>query len=242
MTRPGREGSPEGKPRATPLGVQASSTSRVEQRSRARAASRLASTGRTGVSGARQTRSTVSSNVATTLCQRPSQPGLGMMTRWSRSAPSSVAAANPSSGRPVTAHQCPRDDAPANSRSSRLVNPGRRPAIAGPGPGVPPGPRSVPGTDAGPSRTVPPLGRPPPGNSSASSGRTGRTRSTGNGPVTWRCRGPGTTMPAACRAPGADGVPARAYVAMAEVYEHTFDKQRADELPENRALVARPRR
>jgi hypothetical protein len=165
---------------------------------------------------------------------------LGMMTRWSRSAPSSAAATNPSSGRPVTAHQCPRDDVPASSRSSRLVNPGRRLAIAGPGPGVPREPRSVSGTDAGPSRTVPPLGRPPPGNSPASSGRTGRTRSAGNGPVTGRGRGPGTAMLATGRAPEADGVPARAYVAMAEVYEHMFDKQRGGELPENRALVARP--
>ena len=44
-------------------GLAASSTSRVERRSRARAASRLASAGRTGASGARQTRSTVSSSV-----------------------------------------------------------------------------------------------------------------------------------------------------------------------------------
>ena len=69
---------------------------------------------------------------------------------------------------------------------------------------------------------------------------TGRTRSAGNGPVTGRGRGPGTEMPATGRAPEADGVPARAYVAMAEVYEHMFDKQRGGELPENRALVARP--
>jgi hypothetical protein len=188
MTRPGRAWPPESNPLATPAGVQASSTSRIEQRSRARAARRLASTGRTGVSGARQTRSTVSSNVATTLCQRPSPPGLGMMTRWSRSAPSSAAATNPSSGKPATAHQCPREDAPASSRSSRLVNPGRPFAIAEPGPGVPRGPRRVSSTGAGPSQTVPPLGRPPPGNSPASSGRTGRTRSAGNGPATGRGR------------------------------------------------------
>ena len=185
MARPGRAGPPKRKPpqHRRSAGVEYEQGRTMLSR---RAASRLASTGRTGVSGARQTRSTVSSNVATTLCQRPSQPGLGMMTRWSRSAPSSAAATNPSSGRPVTAHQCPRDDVPASSRSSRLVNPGRRLAIAGPGPGVPREPRSVSGTDAGPSRTVPPLGRPPPGNSPASSGRTGRPRSAGNGPVTGR--------------------------------------------------------
>ena len=69
--------SPQMIPLATPVGQAASSTTKVEPRSRARAESRLASVGRTGTSGARQTRSTVSSKVETTLCQRPSAPGSG---------------------------------------------------------------------------------------------------------------------------------------------------------------------
>ena len=172
MTRPDRAGPPERSPLATPVGVLASSTSKVEQRSRARAASRLASTGRTGVSGARQTRSTVSSSVATTLCQRPSEPGRGTTTRRSRSAPSSAAAANPSSGKPTTAHQYPRDDVPASNKSIRLVNPGVRFATVELDPA---GPRNVSGATAGPSRTVPPLGSPPPGNSPANSGTVSYT-------------------------------------------------------------------
>jgi hypothetical protein len=226
MTRPGRAGPPERNPLATPVGVLASSTSKVEQHSRARAASRLASTGRTGVSGARQTRSTVSSSVATTLCQRPSAPGRGTMTRRSRSAPSSAAAASPSSGKPATAHQYPRDDVPASSNNSRLVNPGVRFAPAELGPDVPrAGLRSVSGVSAGPSRTVPPLGSPPPGNSPANSGRTGRIRSAGNGPGAGRGRGPWAAMPVAGRASDSDGFPARAYVATVAVYEHMFDTQ-----------------
>ena len=209
MTRPDRAGPPERSPLATPVGVLASSTSKVEQRSRARAASRLASTGRTGVSGARQTRSTVSSSVATTLCQRPSEPGRGTTTRRSRSAPSSAAAANPSSGKPTTAHQYPRDDVPASNKSIRLVNPGVRFATVELDPA---GPRNVSGATAGPSRTVPPLGSPPPGNSPANSGRTGRTRSAGNEPGMGL--GPFEAMPITGRVPDGDDIPARACVAI----------------------------
>jgi len=233
MTRPDRAGPPERSPLATPVGVLASSTSKVEQRSRARAASRLASTGRTGVSGARQTRSTVSSSVATTLCQRPSEPGRGTTTRRSRSAPSSAAAANPSSGKPTTAHQYPRDDVPASNKSIRLVNPGVRFATVELDPA---GPRNVSGATAGPSRTVPPSGRPPPGNSPASSRGTGRTRSAGNGPGAGR--GPGRALPSAGWAWDSEAAPAREYVAIAEVYERMFETPRGSG---SRGLPARLR-
>jgi len=233
MIRPGRAGLPA--PSPPPAGAAASSTSKVEQRSRARAASLLASTDRTGVSGAKQTRSTVSSKVATTLCHRPSEPGRGTRTRRPRSTPSSAAAANPSAGRPTTAHQCPRDDVPASNESNKLVNPGTRFAAAEVGRDTPqvepssvsdPGAGPVAGSVAGPSRTVPPLGSPPPGNSPASSGRTGSNRSAGNKPGAGRARGPGagrgrgagrgpgTASPAAGRAPSSIGASARACVAM----------------------------
>jgi len=220
--RPARTGPPQGNPLATPVGLAASNTTRVERRSRARAESRLASAGRTGASGTRQTRSTVSSSVVTTLCQRPSEPGRGTRTRRSRSAPSSTAATRPSSGKPATAHQCPRDDAPASNKSSRLVNPDTRFGRAEVRPDAPkPEPTSASGAAAGPSRTVPPSGSPPPGNNPVSPGRTGRTRSAGKRPGTRREAEPGA-VPVVGKALGSDGIPARACETIARVYEHLF--------------------
>jgi len=227
--RPARTGPPEGNPLATPVGLAASNTTRVERRSRARAESRLASAGRTGASGTRQTRSTVSSSVVTTLCQRPSEPGRGTRTRRSRSAPSSAAAARPSSGKPITAHQCPPEDAPASSKSSRLVNPDTRLGQAEVGPDAPE-PRGGSGDAAGPRRTVAPSKSPSPGNNPVSSDRTGRTRSAGKGPGTGREPEPGA-MPVVEKALGSDGTLARACEAITRVYEHVFDQKRGASTP-----------
>ncbi len=196
-------------PLAAPGALAASKTSRVDRRSLARAESRLASVGRTGVCGARQTRSTVSSKVVTTFCQRPSDPGRGTRTRRSRSAPISTAATRPSSGRPTTAHQQPCDEAPASSKSSRLVSPGAGSTRPREAPEAETDP-SVSAGAGGPSRTVPPLGRPLPGNSPASSAETGRVRSGGGGTATERERDFGAVTAWAEKALGTEGVPARA--------------------------------
>jgi len=171
MTRPDRAGPPERSPLATPVGVLASSTSKVEQRSRARAASRLASTGRTGCPALdRRDRRSRAASQRRSASGLPSQ-GEGRRQDGRDLPPARLLPQNPSSGKPTTAHQYPRDDVPASNKSIRLVNPGVRFATVELDPA---GPRNVSGATAGPSRTVPPLGSPPPGNSPANSGRTGR--------------------------------------------------------------------
>ncbi len=175
----------------------------------------------------------------TTLCQRPSDPGCGTRTRRPRSAPISTAATRPSSGKPATAHQCPWDDAPASSKSSKLVRPDTRPCWAGREPEVSAaGRKGVSGACIDPSRMVAPLGSPPLGKSPFRPERTGKIFSAGNRSRTGWKRVAEEVPTSAGTAFDSNGAPARTYVATGKsIRTHVRCGKRAGEWAGHHSLA-----